>query len=37
MLFCDRLSEQEVTEAKAANREKLLETLLSDFRKVFPQ
>jgi hypothetical protein len=36
MLFCDRLSEQEVLEAKAANREKLLETLLSDFRKAFP-
>lgn len=36
MLFCDRLSEQEVTEAKAANREKLLETLLDDFRKAFP-
>ena len=35
--FRDRLSEQEVTEAKAANREKLLETLLSDFRKAFPQ
>ena len=36
MLFSNRLSEQEVLEAKAANREKLLETLLSDFRKTFP-
>jgi hypothetical protein len=36
MLFCDRLSEQEVLEAKAANRESLLETLLGDFRKAFP-
>ena len=37
MLFCDRLSEQQVTEAKAANREKCLEALLSDFRKAFPE
>jgi len=36
MLFCDRVSEQEILEAKAANRESLLETLLSDFRKAFP-
>jgi hypothetical protein len=36
MLFCDRLSEQEVLEAKAANREGALEILLNDFRKAFP-
>lgn len=36
MLFCDRLSEQEVLEAKAANRESILEVLLNDFRKAFP-
>jgi hypothetical protein len=36
MLFCDRLSEQEVLGAKAANRESILETLLNDFRKAFP-
>jgi hypothetical protein len=36
MLFCDRLSEPELLEAKAANRESLLETLLGDFRKAFP-
>ena len=36
MLFCDRLSEQEVLEAKAANRESVLEVLLNDFRKTFP-
>jgi hypothetical protein len=36
MLFCDRLSEQEVLEAKAANRENLLKMLLSDFRTAFP-
>jgi hypothetical protein len=36
MLFCDRLSEQEVLEAKAANREGMLEILLNDFRKAFP-
>jgi hypothetical protein len=36
MLFCDRLSEQEVLEAKAANRESLLEVLLNDFRTTFP-
>jgi hypothetical protein len=37
MLFCDRLSEQEVLEAKAAGRESLLEILLNDFRKAFPE
>jgi hypothetical protein len=36
MLFCDRLSEQEVLEAKAANRESMLKMLLDDFGKVFP-
>jgi hypothetical protein len=36
MLLCARLSEQEVLQAKAANREGILETLLSDFRKAFP-
>lgn len=36
MLFSDRLSEQEVLEAKAANRQILLDILLSDFRKAFP-
>ena len=36
MLFCDRLSEQQVLEAKAASRESLLESLLNDFRKAFP-
>jgi hypothetical protein len=36
MLFCDRLSEQEVLEAKAANRESMLEMLLDDFRRAFP-
>jgi hypothetical protein len=36
MLFCDRLSEYEMLEAKWANRENLLEGLLSDFRKAFP-
>jgi hypothetical protein len=36
MLFSDRLSEQEVLEAKTANSENLLETLLRDFRKAFP-
>jgi hypothetical protein len=36
MLFSDRLSEQEVLEAKTANRENLLETLLRDFRTTFP-
>jgi len=35
MLFCDRLSQQEALEAKGANRENLLEMLLSDFRKAF--
>jgi hypothetical protein len=36
MLFSDRLSEQEVLKAKAANRQILLDTLLGDFRKAFP-
>jgi hypothetical protein len=36
MLFCDRLSEQEVLEAKAANRESMLKMLLDDFGKAFP-
>jgi hypothetical protein len=36
MLFGDRLSEQEVLEAKAADRESLLDRLLRDFRKAFP-
>ncbi len=36
MLFCDRLSEQEMLEAKAGNRENILEVLLNDFRKAFP-
>jgi hypothetical protein len=36
MLFCDRLSQQEMLEAKAANRESMLEMLLTDFRKAFP-
>jgi hypothetical protein len=36
MLFCDRLSEREVLEAKAADRENILEILLYDFRKAFP-
>jgi hypothetical protein len=36
MLFCDRLSEQEALEARAADRENLLEMLLSDFRQAFP-
>jgi hypothetical protein len=36
MLFCDRLSEQEVVEAKEAGRENLLDLLLSDFRQAFP-
>jgi hypothetical protein len=36
MLFCDRLSEQEVLEAKTADRASLLEILLNDFRKTFP-
>jgi hypothetical protein len=36
MLFSGRLSKQEVHEAKEANRERLLETLLNDFRKAFP-
>ena len=36
MLFCDRLSEQEMREAKTADRASLLELLLGDFRKAFP-
>ena len=36
MLFCDRLSERELLEAKAADREGMLEMLLNDFRKAFP-
>ena len=36
MLFSDRLSEQEAMEAKQAGREGLLEMLVSDFRKTFP-
>ena len=36
MLFSDRVSKQEVLEAKGANRENLLEMLLGDFRKAFP-
>jgi hypothetical protein len=36
MLFSDRLSEQEMLEAKGANRQVLLDILLSDFRKAFP-
>jgi hypothetical protein len=36
MLFSDRLSKQEMLEAKGANRQVLLDILLSDFRKAFP-
>jgi len=36
MLFSDRLSEQEMLEAKGANRQVLLDILLSDFRTAFP-
>src|SRR5262249_44089527 len=36
MLFSDRLSEQEMLEAKGANRQDLLDILLNDFRKAFP-
>jgi peptidase M48-like protein len=36
MLFSDRLSEQEALEAKQAGRERLLEMLVADFRKTFP-
>jgi hypothetical protein len=36
MLFGDRLSEQDVLEAKAANRETLLDMLLCNFRQAFP-
>ena len=36
MLFSDRLSKQEVLGTKRANRESLLEMLLNDFRKAFP-
>jgi len=37
MLFCDRLSQEQLFEAKASGRENLLETLLADFRKAFPE
>jgi peptidase M48-like protein len=36
MLFSDRLSEQEMLEAKGANRQALLDILLNDFRTAFP-
>ncbi|HEY5075700.1 MAG TPA: hypothetical protein VII34_13475 [Pyrinomonadaceae bacterium] len=36
MLFSDRLSEREALEAKEAGRERLLEILVSDFQKTFP-
>ena len=36
MLFSDRLSEQEMLEAKGARRQDLLDILLNDFRKAFP-
>jgi hypothetical protein len=36
MLFCDRLSQREMIEAKKAGREPFLELILSDFRKAFP-
>jgi len=36
MLFSDRLSEQEMLEAKGANRQALLDILLNDFRNAFP-
>jgi hypothetical protein len=36
MLFCNRLSQQEMLEAKAADRERVLGALLNDFRKTFP-
>jgi hypothetical protein len=37
MLFSDRLSDQEVPEAKAASGAGLLGMLVSDFRKAFPE
>jgi hypothetical protein len=37
MLFCDRLSQEQLFEAKASDRENLLERLLEDFRKAFPE
>src|SRR5258706_16048053 len=37
MLFSERLSEREMLEAKDANRETLLDNLLNDFRKAFPE
>jgi hypothetical protein len=36
MLFSERLSEREMLEAKGANRQTLLDDLLNDFRKAFP-
>jgi len=36
MLFSGRLSEQEVREAKRTNRQSVLEIILDDFRKAFP-
>jgi hypothetical protein len=36
MLFSDRLSEQEMLEAKGTNREALLDSLLNDFQNAFP-
>ena len=36
MLFSERLSEREMLEAKGANRQSLLDILLNDFRKAFP-
>jgi hypothetical protein len=36
MLFSDRLSEREMLEAKSADRQALLNTLLKDFRRAFP-
>jgi hypothetical protein len=36
MLFSERLSEREMLEAKGANRQTLLDNLLNDFRKAFP-
>jgi hypothetical protein len=36
MLFCDHLSHQDLLETKQVNREGLLEGLLIDFRKTFP-
>jgi hypothetical protein len=36
MLFSERLSEREMLEAKGADRQSLLENLLNDFRKAFP-